>query len=156
MYRDKEAEIMDYSKIKKLVECEIDKISAIPEMNDTSLAHLDKLVDIIKDIDEIEGREMSIDGYSQRTMYGYYDDGVIPDGANSYRNGMSYRNYRGGNSYRGNRMYNNGSSYTGMRGYSMHGGKDELMDHLEMAMNSAQSEQERQAIKELMNEMSNM
>lgn len=145
---------MDYSKVRKLVECEIDKISALPEINDTHLAHLDKLVDIIKDIDEIEGNEMSMDGYSQRTMYGYYDDGVIPDGANSYRNGMSYRNYRGGNSYRGNRMYNNGSSY-GMRGYSMHG-KDGLMDHLEMAMDSAQTEQERQAIKELMNEMNRM
>ena len=138
--------MVDYEKIKKLVEGEIDKITALPEMNDTTLSHLDKLVDILKDVEEME-----IGGNSQRTMYGYYDDGVAPESSNSYRGGNSYRNgsnYRYGNSYR-----NNGRS---MRGYSMNSGRDEFMEHLEMAMDTAQTERERQAIQELMNEMTKM
>lgn len=135
----------DYEKLKKMVECELDKISALPELTDTTLMQLDKLIDIVKDIEELEGEMMPIGGASQRTMYGYYDDGVTMDGRTSSRGGRSY-----GMSYNNGMSYDNGRMN---RGYSMNGS---LMDHLHAAMDTAQNDRERNAIQELVNKMNNM
>lgn len=136
----------DYEKIRKLLECEIDKIGSKPELNDASLANLYKLVDVMKDLGEIEKNDWEMNGMSGRTMVGYYDDGIRGNSQRGYDNRM---------------MYNNGTSY-GMGGYggrsyggySMNDGS--VIQHLEMAMNNAKNDRERQAIQELMNKMGNM
>ena len=125
----------DYEKIRKLLDCEMDKIASKPELTDASLSNLYTLVDVIKDLDEIEEKDMELRGYSQRTMVGYYDDGVR---GNSYRMGR-------GNSYRSGgdgRMMN--------YGYSMDAGPDYMFDHLQQAMNSATTDKEREAIRQVM------
>lgn len=113
-----------YDNIRKLVDCELEKIGKMNELNPTSLENVYKLVDILKDLDEVEGKKMD-DGYSQRYM---------PDMGNSYRRNM---NYGRGNSY--NRSYNS-------RGGS-------LRDHLEQALDEAKTERERETIMRMMDEI---
>ncbi len=130
----------DSEKLYKLLDCEMEKIAAKPELNDASLSNLYKLVDVKKDLLEIEKKEMEIDemesGNSYRVVYA--NDGYNTRGGNSNRN--SYR--RGGNSNRRmSRYYNDG--------YSMDDGGDAL-DYLEDAMAHARSEQEREAIRQAM------
>lgn len=128
----------DSEKLYKLLDCEMEKIAAKPELNDATLSNLYKLVDVKKDLLEIEKKEMEIDemesGNSYRVMYA--DN--YPRSGNSNRN--SYR--RGGNSNRrGGRYYSDG--------YSMDDGGD-VFDYLEDAMSHARSEQEREAIRQAM------
>jgi len=123
----------DSEKLYKLLDCEMDKIAAKPELNDATLSNLYKLVDVKKDLLEIEEKEMELNemesGNSNRMNY---------NNGSSYRNGNSYRMYgRGGNSMR---RYD---------GYSMDSG-DQMFDHLEEAMRHANSEQEREAIRQVM------
>lgn len=116
---------MDYEALHNLVDCEIDKIATKKELSDTSLANLFKLVDVKKDLFEIEDKEM-----------GGMDSG-------SYR---SYPYHRGGGySRRNDRMM---PQY----GYSMDGKEESSYAYLEEAMKHAASEQEREAIRKLMNQ----
>lgn len=128
----------DAEKLYKLLDCEMDKIAAKPELNDATLSNLYKLVDVKKDLLEIEKKEMEIDemesGNSNRVMY---TDNYARGGNGSMN---SYR--RGGNSYR------RGSRY-GYDGYSMDDGGD-VFDYLEDAMSHARTEQEREAIRQAM------
>lgn len=118
---------MDYDKLHDLVDCEIDKISDHKELNDTLLANLYKLVDVKKDLFEIEEKEME--------MMGDYQSG-----GNSYRSNRGYSRRGSNMSYR----YGNG-------GYSMTG-DDSSYSHLEEAMKRASSDQEREAIRKLINQ----
>ncbi|MCR5503423.1 MAG: hypothetical protein K6F53_10475 [Lachnospiraceae bacterium] len=108
-----------YEDVKCLVESEIDIISKKTEMSEQDLMSLDKLIDIVKDLHEVEAMETN--GYSGKVVmpyYGYigYDDG------NSYgrggnRNGSNYNqgNYaQNGNS--GRNYANSGRNSYG-RGY---------------------------------------
>jgi len=121
---------MDYDKLHDLVDCEIDKIANKPELNDSLLANLYKLVDVKKDLFEIE--EMEIGGDNQS--------------GNSYRYGGSYRSGNRGYSRRGSNM-----SYRYDNGYSMDNDNSSYA-HLEEAMKHASSEQEREAIRKLINQ----
>lgn len=68
-------------------------------------------------------------------------------GGNSYQGGGSYgrggSSYRGGNSYRGN-------SYQG--GYSREG-NEQMMERMHQMMENAQTEQERETIRRMMESM---
>ena len=75
------------------------------------------------------GRFVSRDGGS----YGYHDDGSYHDGGNSNR-------------------YYDGS---GNSGYSGHSIQDRMIDQLERMMDSAQSENERQTVREWINRLRN-
>lgn len=131
---------MDYNIIRDLVECEIEKIGKSEQLNETTLHFLDKLVDIRKDIDEIEMNDGIAD---------YYED---------WTNGNSYtRGRNGGNSYR--RSYGRGGNYSrgrSYRGNSYANGVDETIDYLHMAMNSAQSDAERESIRKVIEKMESM
>lgn len=122
---------MDYDKLHDLVDCELDKISAKPELNDSLLANLYKLVDIKKDLFEIEEMEMGGDNQS----------------GNSYRYGGSYRG--GGN--RGYSRRGSNMNYRYDNGYSMDNDNSSYA-HLEEAMKHASSDQEREAIRKLINQ----
>lgn len=131
---------MNAEKLHKLLDCEIDKIGAKPELNDASLQNLYKLVDVKKDLMEIAEKEMEIEDMESGNSNRYYN---YADNGNSYR--------RGGMSMNGGRMYARGGSSRRNYGYSMDSGNgDEMFDYLEEAMRHASSEQEREAIRQTM------
>ena len=119
--------------LREIVTKEIDDINKKGELDENSLVCVYKLVDILKDIGEIEGQEM---GYSSRYMM---------DSGNSYRNRYSMRNRDSMGRY--SRDY----SYRG--GYSRDGERDEIMAKMEHMMDTAGSETERQVIQRLMNQI---
>lgn len=122
--------------------CEVDKIVKTGEINDKQLAQLDTLVDIMKDIKEMEAED---NGYSQRggnnsmfvspPMYPYMYDNMVS------------RNSYGGNSYN-NMDYNGGNSNRG-GGYS----RGSMRDHYEDLMANARTDQERDTIRQMMMRM---
>lgn len=125
---------------------ELDEVADKPEMGagDLELAH--KLTDTIKNIDKICMLEE--DGYSE-------------DG---YGHGMSYAN-RGKHYVRGHYSrdgMDDGDGYSSRRGgrrdsrgrYSRDDGRSEMMEHLEMAMDSA-TEQDKETIKRFMRQLEN-
>lgn len=131
---------MNAEKLHKLLDCEIDKIGAKPELNDASLQNLYKLVDVKKDLMEIAEKEMEIEDMESGNSNRYYN---YADNGNSYR--------RGGMPMNSGRMYARGSSSRRNYGYSMDSGNgDEMFDYLEEAMRHASSEQEREAIRQTM------
>ena len=131
---------MNAEKLHKLLDCEIDKIGAKPELNDASLQNLYKLVDVKKDLMEIAEKEMEIEDMESGNSNRYYN---YADNGNSYR--------RGGMSMNSGRIYARGGSSRRNYGYSMDSGSgDEMFDYLEEAMRHASSEQEREAIRQTM------
>ena len=131
---------MNAEKLHKLLDCEIDKIGAKPDLNDASLQNLYKLVDVKKDLMEIAEKEMELEDMESGNSNRYYN---YADNGNSYR--------RGGMSMNGGRIYARGGSSRRNYGYSMDSGNgDEMFDYLEEAMRHASSEQEREAIRQTM------
>ncbi len=131
---------------------ELDEIARKPEMGagDLELAH--KLTDTIKNIDKICMLEEE-GGYSQEGGDG-----------GSYGNGSSYAN-RGQHRVRAHYSRDGGgdggySSRRGggrdgsSRGYSRDDGRSEMMEHIEMAIDSA-DERDREKIKRFMRELEN-
>ena len=124
-----------FDKLRDMIGSEMDQITARGELDENSLACTYKMVDILKDLGEIE---MNDGGYSQRYMP-QYPINSYGMGGNSYRNNNTM--YRG-NSYR--------NSYNGMGGYSRTG---DTMDKLHQMMNEAQTEHERETIRRVMETM---
>lgn len=123
-----------YYKAKELFENELEKLVAKGDVNEKNLEAFDKVIDIIKDIEEIceKEEEMGYDdsysgrrgGYGRRSRYypgmgEYYMEGSYAGGyGNSYSNEGSYAggSRRGGYSREGGRSnegsYMNGNSNT--------------------------------------------
>lgn len=126
---------------------ELEEIARKPEMGagDLELAH--KLTDTIKNIDKICMLEEG-EGYSEAV-----------DGGD-YGRGSSYAN-RGKHYVRGHYSHDGGmdrggySSRRDSRGrYSRDDGRSEMMEHLEMAMDTA-TDQDRETIKRFMHQLEN-
>lgn len=115
------------------VYCEIEDIGKKEKLQMADVEALYKLVDIMKDIDEIE---MSQDGMYSNT-------------GRSYNNGNSYMR---GRSNRGS-SYRNGSSYARGNSYSRDDSKDMMLDHLQDIMDMAVDDRDRKAIEKLMSQM---
>ena len=116
---------------------ELEEIARKPDMGPGDLELIHKLTDTIKNIGKIEMLEEE-GGYSQEDGR---DDG--------YGRGMSYARGRGG--------YNRGGRNTrrDSRGrYSRDDGRSAMMEHLEMALDSA-SDQDRETIKRFMRQLEN-
>jgi len=130
-------------KLKEKLWEELEEIARKPDMGagDLELAH--KLTDTIKNIDKIcmlEGGE----GYSEA---------VDGDG---HGRGSSYAN-RGKHYVRGHYSRDGGMDgrYSSRRGrYSRDDGRSEMMEHLEMAMDSA-TEQDKETIRRFMRQLEN-
>lgn len=122
----------------EIVMKEIDEINKKGELDENTLVCAYKLIDIVKDIHEIDSH---MEGYSQTGMYPY----------NSYRDNsyMGYSSRNRDSMGRYSRGY--GNSYRG--GYSRDGEHDDLMAKMERMMNTAGSETERQVIQRIMNQM---
>lgn len=117
---------------------ELEEIARKPDMGPGDLELIHKLTDTIKNIGKIEMLEEE-GGYSQ-------EDGQDGGG---YGRGVSYARGRGG--------YNRGARNTrrDSRGrYSRDDGRSEMMEHLEMALDSA-SDQDRETIKRFMRQLEN-
>lgn len=123
-----------YETLREMIENEIDTITKKGALDEKSLMCLDKLVDIRKDLMEIEG--------------GNADSGqsYIGGNRNSYGSSRSYGN--SGNYQRYGGSYRGGNSY---RGYSRDGG--DMIDRLEEMMDQATTEREREAIRRCMESM---
>ena len=128
-----------YENAQEMMICELDKLIQKKEVSPTTLEYMDKIVDIIKDLDEIlDGEEARMtDGNSQRGYNRYY-------GRNSYRSGDSYGNYMRNNSR---------NNMNGLDGNSQGNGKKEMLDHLYMAMDSSSNEDERKRIQRMISEI---
>lgn len=134
-------------KLKEKLWKELEEISDKPDLSAGDLETAHKLTDTIKNIDKIcmlEDGEYSEDGEWTADMRG------------SYGRGASYAN-RGKHYVRGHYSRDGGrdgySSRRDSRGrYSRDDGRSEMMEHLEMAMDSA-TEQDRDTIKRFMRQL---
>lgn len=119
---------------------ELDEIVKKDSLDNTQLEQVYKLVDIIKDIDEISEKEMGENGYSQTGMMPIWNTG------NSYRNG-----YMPGNGY-ANRNRDSMGRYS-RTGYSRESDTDHMIQKLERMMDEAPTEREREAIRRCIDSM---
>ena len=128
-----------YEKLRDLLEDEIDEIVKGGTLDKDKLHCLYEMIDVIKDIGEIDDHDS---GYSQ--MNKMYVDPVY-----GYSNANRNRDAMGRYS---RASYNRGGSYGGgsYRGYSRTG---DTMQNLERMMDDAQTEQERDAIRRVMEMM---
>lgn len=136
-----------YDKLKDKLHEELEKIEHKPEMSAGDLEAAHKLTDTIKNIDKICMLEEG-DGYSEAVDSG------------DYGRGSSYAN-RGKHYVRGHYSRDGGmdrggySSRRDSRGrYSRDDGRSEMMEHIEMAIDSA-DERDREKIKRFMRELEN-
>lgn len=141
-----------YEDLKEMVGEEIDKIVKKDNMDEKCLEWLDKLVDIAKDVDTIfamhEYGDQGGEGYSQmgRPYYSYDDGMTMPN--NRSMNGRSYQRRDSMGRYADYRS----GGYVG-NGYSRDG---DMRSKLEQMMNTATTEQEREAIRAALNHMNMM
>ena len=120
---------------------ELDEIARKPEMGAGDLEIIHKLTDTIKNLDKIEMLEDG--GYSQAGDW-------EADMRGSYDRGSSYRGQR--RDSRG-RYSREGRGSRG--GYSRHDAKEAMMEQMEMLMEQAGSEREREAIRRCMGQLEN-
>lgn len=122
---------------------ELEEIARKGELGAGDLEIIHKLTDTIKNLDKIEMLEDG--GYSQA---GYRD------GGSSYNRGSSYAN-RGKHYVRGH-YSRDGYSMEGRGnrgGYSRHDAKEAMMEQMEMLMEQAGSEREREAIRRCISQL---
>ena len=134
-------------KLKEKLFEELDKIDRKDELNpgDLELAH--KLSDTIKNLDKICLLEEE-GGYSQEGEYG--NGSSYANRGKHYVRGHYSR--EGGNYGGGNGGYSSRRGRGGRGGYSREDGRSEMMEHLEMAMDSA-TDQDRETIKRFMRQL---
>jgi len=126
-----------FEDLRAIVMKEIDEINKKGELDENTLVCAYKLIDIVKDIHEID--EKMNGGYSQTSMYPHMMYG------NSYGNSYANRNRDSMGRY-------SRDGYNSYRGYSREGDSD-MMAKLEHMMNTAASETERQVLQRVMNQM---
>lgn len=126
--------------LKEMLCKELEDLVQKGELSAGALDAVDKLTHSIKSLLTIIAMEEG----------GYSNDGSY-DGYNGGGNGGSY-NYRG---YSGRRGRDSMGRYTSGRRYSRDEAKDEVMRHLEKAMNGASGEQ-RKIIQDALEELKNM
>lgn len=131
--------------LKDKLQDELDEIARKPEMSAGDLETVHKLTDTIKNIDKICALEEA----------GDYSEAGDWEGRGSYNRGSSYAN-RGKHYVRGHYSrdsYSNRGDYSRDGGYSRHDAKEHMMEELELLMDKAGSEREREAIRRCMNQL---
>lgn len=124
------------------IETELDRISKLPSLDNTTLSQLHMLTDTKKNLLKIEKLEMETEGMMEGNSFRGRGGN-----SNGYMMGNSYAPYYGGSyegSYAGGYSRANNGSYEG--GYS----RGDSRSHLEQAMREARNEQEREEIRQLM------
>ena len=119
---------------------ELDEIARKPEMGAGDLEIIHKLTDTIKNLDKIEMLE---DG-------GYSQAGDWEIEGRAYNRGSSYARRKRDSMGRYSR-----DGRGGRGGYSRHDAKEAMMEQMEMLMDQAGSEREREAIRRCMGQLEN-
>ena len=119
---------------------ELDEIARKPEMGAGDLEIIHKLTDTIKNLDKIEMLE---DG-------GYSQAGDWEIEGRAYNRGSSYAHWKRDSMGRYSREGRGGRG-----GYSRHDAKEAMMEQMEMLMDQAGSEREREAIRRCMGQLEN-
>lgn len=133
---------MDYMHDLKEKLCdELEEIAHKPEMGAGDLEIIHKLTDTIKNLDKIEMLEDG--GYSQAGDW-------EADMRGTYGRGSSYRGRKRDSMGRYSREGRGGRG-----GYSRHDAKEAMMEQMEMLMDQAGSEREREAIRRCMGQLEN-
>lgn len=117
-----------YNDLREQLENELLKVTKSGELNEKSLEVTYKILDCVKDIDEICEKDMEISDM--------YDSASSQRGYSRGRS-MGYPYYMGG-SYEG-RNYGGGTS----RGYGSWSSRNSAVDHLQTMVDGAKNEQER-------------
>ena len=120
---------------------ELEEIARKPEMGAGDLEIIHKLTDTIKNLDKIEMLEDG--GYSQAGDW-------EADMRGTYGRGSSYRGRKRDSMGRYSREGRGGRG-----GYSRHDAKEAMMEQMEMLMDQAGSEREREAIRRCMGQLEN-
>ena len=120
---------------------ELEEIAKKGELGAGDLEIVHKLTDTIKNLDKIEMLEDS--GYSQAGDWEM-------EGRGSYNRGSSYRGRKRDSMGRYSR-----DGRGGRGGYSRHDAKEAMMEQMEMLMEQAGSEREREAIRRCMGQLEN-
>ena len=120
---------------------ELDEIARKPEMGAGDLEIIHKLTDTIKNLDKIEMLEDG--GYSQAGDW-------EADMRGTYGRDSSYRGRKRDSMGRYSREGRGGRG-----GYSRHDAKEAMMEQMEMLMDQAGSEREREAIRRCMGQLEN-
>ena len=141
----------EFERIKDMVYCEIDDISNRGQLDMNTVKVLGELVDILKDISQMELYEDGIDVYDDQYSYsGGYNRNMNNGGYSQKRMPIYYND---GNSYRSSGR-NNGYSRRG-RGYSYEDSKSHMIDKLHNLMQEAQDQNDKNAIQRLIDQMEN-
>ena len=126
---------------------ELEEYARKQDLGAGDLEVIHKLTDTIKNIDKICMIEEG-EGYSQTGAY---------DGGSSYANRGKHwvrGHYSSGGNDRSNTRRDNRGRYSRTGGYSRDEGRSEMMEHLEMAIESA-NEQDREVIQRFMRQLEN-
>lgn len=134
-----------YYEIKDMLEKELEQIADKRELTSNSLDVMDKVVDIIKDIETICAmREASEEGYSSYYPHYMYDDGM---------DGQSYARGRGRYAKRDS-MGRYASEYRGMDGrYSREDSREHMISELDRMEREATDENQKSMIRNWKNQL---
>ena len=134
--------MQEFDSVKDMIYEEIDNISHQGKLTKEIVCVLGDLVDILKDIGTVE----------------MFEEGVyVPENEYSLASGYSDGHYgnRSDNSYRNGRSYNSGYMRRGRGGYSRDNAHNHMISQLHDIMNQAQSDEDRQAVQRLIDQMKN-
>ena len=160
-----------YYDIKDMLERELEQIADKRELTSNNLEIMDKVVDIIKDIDIICGmKREEEEGYSNMMPYYMYDDGMDGGYSNargrgryakrdsmgrySSEDGYSGRGYYDGSYNRGG-SYENSYARGGRGGYSRDDHKEHMVSELDRMEREATDEQQKMMIRNWRNQLKN-
>lgn len=141
-----------YEQIKDMLCDELEEIAKKKELTSSNLEVIDTAVDIIKDIDTITA--MTEAGYSNDGYSGYpymWDEGMIK--GNSYARGRGrYANRDSMGRYSSDYSRDNYEGYSRNDGYSR-GYSGDTREELQMMMDRAKTDREREAIRKALDSM---
>lgn len=136
-----------YENLRDMIENEIEGIVKIGELNQSALCNLDKLVDIAKDIEEIDKYHEEKYGYSG------YSGRMYNDGRDNRRD-YDWDRYDDGRYETRKRATDGYVRYEGDMKYSGDmGNKDHMLSLMKQAMEQATSQEERDEIMKMIKKM---
>lgn len=149
-----------YYDIKDMLEKELEQIADKRELTSNNLEIMDKMVDIIKDIETICAmKEASEEGYSEMMPYYMYDDGM--DGTSYARGRGRYAKRDSMGRYSSESGYSNRGSYDSyarggrMGGYSREDSREHMVSELDRMEREATDEQQRNMIRNWKQQLKN-
>ena len=132
--------------LKEMLEDDVRKITKKGDITPDELNSVYKAVDIIKDVETIMAMREHGD-YSQDGSYGSYNS------YNNMSNRASYNSYDGSYARRGRDGDNDGRYNESRDNYSRHTDREQMIQKLEQMMQTAQTDEQRKAIRRCIEEM---